>query len=384
MKLLFYIAPSLFNFPKANLIQSLSQFDSLQNHFNDSYYINLSFLNKNKTKELISSCSPIESVPKGIFFSFMRLKRLNYLLNFSYQIYIIIYLYIKYFILRFFTNVNYKIYIFSRSIITSFFLSRIKNINHIFEVHGKENNKILQKMQVSIIKNSNVKIVYISDALRIIYGNKSDSYAVLHDSSPSYKKRKTDYFSFKNKYNPRKDKKIKIVYSGSSGKGRGIDLILSIANLLKECSFIILTDEFTNELPKNIYNLGYQSHINVLEILKETDFALMPYQDNLKIGNQNINSLQWMSPLKMFDYMNTNTAIISSYFPVIEEVIKDLDNGYFVYDYSNPQAWAKLIISEIKNEKKRYKNIAKKAKILFDKKFNYSIRSKKIIKLYDS
>ena len=110
----------------------------------------------------------------------------------------------------------------------------------------------------------------------------------------------------------------------------------------------------------------------------------MPYQDNLKIGNQNINSLQWMSPLKMFDYMNTNTAIISSYFPVIEEVIKDLDNGYFVYDYSNPQAWAKLIISEIENEKKRYKNIAKKAKILFDKKYNYSIRSKKIIKLYDS
>ena len=293
-------------------------------------------------------------------------------------------MYIKYFSLRFFKKVNYKTFIYSRSIITSFVLSRIKNINHIFEVHGKENNKILQRMQVSIIKNNNVKIVYISDSLRRIYGNKSNLYAVLHDSSPSYKKRKTDNFSFKNKYNPRKDKKIKIVYSGSSGKGRGIDLILSIANLLKECSFIILTNECPNELPKNIYHLGYQSHINVLEILKETDFALMPYQDNLKIGNQNINSLQWMSPLKMFDYMNTNTAIISSYFPVIEEVIKDLDNGYFVYDYSNPQAWAKLIISEIENEKKGTKILRKKQKILFDKKYNYSIRSKKIIKLYDS
>ena len=68
MKLLFYIAPSLINFPKANLIQSLCQFDSLQDHFNEAYYINISFLNKNKTKELISSCSPIEYVPKGIFF----------------------------------------------------------------------------------------------------------------------------------------------------------------------------------------------------------------------------------------------------------------------------------------------------------------------------
>ena len=206
---------------------------------------------------------------------------------------------------------------------------------------------------------------------------------VLHDSSPYYKRRKSDYFSYNKEYNPREDKKIKIVYSGSSGEGRGIDLIISVAKLLTEYSFIILSDKCPYKLPANIYHLGYQNHIDVIEILKESDFALMPYQDNLKIGNQNINSLAWMSPLKMFDYMNTGTTIITSYFPVIEEVIKDLETGYFVYDYSNPKAWAKLIFNEIENKNKRYKTIAKNAKVLFDKELNYSIRSRKIIKLYD-
>ena len=384
MKLLFYIAPSIINFPKANLIQSLCQFNSLQNHFNKAYYINISFLNKIKTKELISSCSPIESIPNGIMFSFLKIKRMNYIYNFCYQSYKIIYLYFKYFILTFYKELNYETYIYSRSIITSFFLSRIKNLNHIFEAHGKEKNKLLQKMQNSIIKNNNVKIVYISESLRRIYGDKSNSLAVLHDSSPYYKKKESNYFSLKNKYDPREDKRIKIVYSGSSGEGRGIDLIFALADLLKDYSFIILSDLDQRKLPDNIYNLGYQKHFDVLKILKETDFALMPYQDNLKIGNQNINSLEWMSPLKMFDYMNTRTAIITSYFPVLEEVIKDLDTGYFVYDYSNPEAWAKVLLNEIKNENKRYKTIAEKAKILFDKNYTYQLRSKKIINLYES
>ncbi len=383
MKLLFYIAPSIINFPKANLIQSLCQFESLQNHFDKSYYINISFFNKSKTKKLISSCSPIESVPKGIFFSIFKIKRGNYLFNFFYQFNTVVFIYIRYFIKGFFTKEKYEIYIYSRSLISSFFLSKITNLKHIFEVHGKEKNKILQKMQYSITQNKNVKIIYISESLRKIYGDNSESYEVLHDSSPYYKRRKSDYFSYIKEYNPREDKKIKIVYSGSSGEGRGIDLIISVAKLLTEYSFIILSDKCPYKLPANVYHLGYQNHIDVIEILKESDFALMPYQDNLKIGNQKINSLAWMSPLKMFDYMNTGTTIITSYFPVIEEVIKDLETGYFVYDYSNPKAWAKLLFNEIENKNKRYKTIAKNAKVLFDKELNYSIRSRKIIKLYD-
>ena len=308
MKLLLYIAPSVINFPKANLIQSLCQFESLQNHFDKSYYINISFLNKSKTKKLISSCSPIELVPKGIFFSIFKMKRGNYLYNFFYQFYTIIFIYIKYFIRGIFTKEKYETYIYSRSLISSFFLSTITNLNHIFEVHGKEKNKILQKMQYSIIQNKNVKIIYISESLRKIYGDNSESYAVLHDSSPYYKVRKSDYFFYNKVYNPRDDKKIKIVYSGSSGEGRGIDLIISIAKLLTEYSFIILSDKCPYKLPANIYHLGYQNHIDVIEILKESDFALMPYQDNLKIGNQKINSLEWMSPLKISFYILTMNA----------------------------------------------------------------------------
>lgn len=132
----------------------------------------------------------------------------------------------------------------------------------------------------------------------------------------------------------------------------------------------------------NVSCFGYLKNRYVLSILKQVDFALMPYQDNLKMGKHNINSLSWMSPLKMFDYMNSKNAIISSYFPVLEEVLTNYHTGYFIYDYSNPKAWAETLRSEITNKDKRFKKIGNNAKVLFETKYSYKIRSNQIFDFF--
>ena len=108
-----------------------------------------------------------------------------------------------------------------------------------------------------------------------------------------------------------------------------------------------------------------------------SDIGLMPYQNKLSLGKYRINSIDWMSPLKMFDYMNASLLILSSHHKVLEEILIDGVNCIFIKDFKNYKSWANCI-KRINKEK--IQTLGNNAKEIFEDNYTYEIRTKNILK----
>lgn len=56
----------------------------------------------------------------------------------------------------------------------------------------------------------------------------------------------------------------------------------------------------------------------------------MPYQKKVAVGKGKLNISDYMSPLKMFEYLASNVPFISSDLPVLREVLTDGVNCFLV------------------------------------------------------
>jgi glycosyltransferase involved in cell wall biosynthesis len=78
--------------------------------------------------------------------------------------------------------------------------------------------------------------------------------------------------------------------------------------------------------PGNVRIEGYVPHGVVPKYLKAADVLVMPYER----GAQDVRGsliAEFMSPLKMFEYMASGTPIVSSDLKVIREVLRDGENA---------------------------------------------------------
>ena len=156
-------------------------------------------------------------------------------------------------------------------------------------------------------------------------------------------------------------------------EGRGINLILNLAKENTNLNFHLVggkEDEINywkEKASSNVKFYGFKPNNIALEYLLSFDIVLMPYQKNLKLEGMEYNTSDWMSPMKMFEYMSAGKAIISSDFPVIREVLNESNS--ILVESDNLSLWSKAIKDLHKN--KEYLNrISTKA--LFDFENNYT------------
>lgn len=72
------------------------------------------------------------------------------------------------------------------------------------------------------------------------------------------------------------------------------------------------------------------------------DVLLMPYQKSVSIGVAGQDTAQWMSPMKMFEYMAGGVPLVSSDLPVLREVLEEGRNALLVAP-GDPQAWVAAV-----------------------------------------
>ena len=77
------------------------------------------------------------------------------------------------------------------------------------------------------------------------------------------------------------------------------------------------------------------------------DILLMPYSNKVTVSGNVSDTTNYMSPLKLFDYMSTGRLILSSKLDVLKEVVND-NQCIFIENYLNPLSW-QLEINKIKN-----------------------------------
>ena len=145
-------------------------------------------------------------------------------------------------------------------------------------------------------------------------------------------------------------------YTGHLYAGRGVELILSLAQRLPDVIFLIAGGE-----PEQVDRVRFQAASAGLENILLTGFVpnallpryqaacdilLMPYQTHVAASSGG-DIARYLSPMKVFEYLACGRVILSSRLPVLEEVLNDQNS--FLLPPDDPQAWETAICQLIDN-----------------------------------
>lgn len=220
------------------------------------------------------------------------------------------------------------------------------------------------------------KIIVISKALKNIFtksGIAQERILVAHDAAME-DQHKAEYLV----------DGFHIGYVGHLYEGRGVELIFEIASKLPNYYFHLIGGNENdiqrhkeNNPPNNIIFHGFLPPSKVGGLRKSMDILLAPYQKEVKIWGGLKNTVDYMSPLKIFEYMSSKKPIIVSDLPVLHEVL-NTENAVFC-NAENAKEWVKAIQSLHQDDDKR-KLIASNAYQDFKQKYTWKQRAKMIMK----
>ena len=248
-----------------------------------------------------------------------------------------------------------------------------------YEVHGDPMNSIENLATNLLVKLPNLKkIVAISNGLatRICerYHLTPAAVLVAHDGC-NQNQISSEVVS---------NKAIRDVgYIGSLDvSGRGVDVVLYLAERHPELNFHLVgghahqVDYWQRRASKNVTFHGFVKHSEVSDKLEMFDIALMPYQYDLKLSGSKVSTIEYMSPMKMFEYMAAAKIIISSDLPVLREVL-DESNSYLVQcdRYADWSSAIKKIVED--PAKARLK--AQGARKLLEAEFTWNARVERLL-----
>lgn len=232
--------------------------------------------------------------------------------------------------------------IITRSSLSSILFS-IFGIKHILEIHSEFQSltKFLMINLKFIESNYIKKKILISESLNKIFKFKKIEYIVLHDG--------VDVKNFK--VSKERNQIKKVCYTGGFYKGRGIELIIELAKNFKDLKFELYgqTDHKLNIQLDNIKIFDYVDYCDVPNILSSSDILLMPYANQVFVRSKSLNTADYCSPLKMFDYLASGKIIISSKLSGICEVLKHNKNSIIVEEYKY-ELWKKEISKILRKE----------------------------------
>jgi len=168
-----------------------------------------------------------------------------------------------------------------------------------------------------------------------------------------------------------------VAYVGHLYKDRGIQDLLSAASQLPHVRFIFVGghQEDIRRLKKtvamkalnNISIIGFVDNMNVPLYLWAADVLVMPYSRSCPTAD-------WMSPLKLFEYMAARRPIVASRLSALESVLKDGVHALICEPDDEHDLYIK-IASLLENEslgRKLAENAAREvSRYTWDKRVNY-------------
>jgi glycosyltransferase involved in cell wall biosynthesis len=211
------------------------------------------------------------------------------------------------------------------------------NTRYLYESHNNimhQGSLLLSKYWSRILisetaQNRLLKIIAISGNLKkywIDQGVNESRIITLHDGihTGMFKAEISQDEARKNLGLP-SDKKI-VLYSGSLFEDREIENIVALAEKITEANFVVVggplenaqyfQQKADNEGLKNLIFTGRQPHYQIPKYLFAADVLL-------GLWSKKIPTINYCSPLKLFEYMAAGRIIVAHGFPTITEVLTD-------------------------------------------------------------
>lgn len=220
--------------------------------------------------------------------------------------------------------------VFGRDIIPLLLVALFdKQRNIVIELHKPiaELNPVL-KWSVDTLykKRKKVKFIVISNALKQLILSEgvieSDDVRVFHDGASLSKKSQFKKVDLRGGYS------FNAGYTGHLYNGRGVEVILKLAAKNPDVGFHLIggTDSDIQRWKQesrtmNVYFYGHIPNAFVSGYLDSFDVLLAPYQKVVNVAGGGGNTVEYMSPLKIFEYMSASKPIVCSDLPVLKEVL---------------------------------------------------------------
>jgi len=174
-------------------------------------------------------------------------------------------------------------------------------------------------------------------------------------------------------------------YSGHLYNGRGIPLIIKLAEKFKDFNFNIaggdkkLLNYYRGKTIKikNLKFFGHIPHNSLKNFFSLNHILIAPYENKVTLGN-NIETSSFMSPLKIFEYMSSKKPFISSNHKVLREVLVHNKNC-LLCSPGNIDDWTNALI-RLKSSKLR-KRLSNQSYKDFKLNYNWKMRVKKVLDL---
>ncbi len=265
--------------------------------------------------------------------------------------------------------------IISRSIISAIILNFFKK-TVILELHHELTG--FTKYFFLFCKNfssfKNLKFIFITKNLSKYYGLKKNKSIILDDG--------VDIENFKFKKNIKTFKNV-CAYTGSFAKGKGIENIINISKYNQNIFFHLYGDFANSNFSKNSFkkfkNVEYKGYIkykNIPKVLSKYNILLLPYSDKVFVRSKSIETSNYMSPLKLFDYMASKNIIVASKMKVYKHILNKKNS--ILINSNSPNEWADKLENILKNLH-RYKVLRNNAYECV-KKYTWKQRVNKILK----
>lgn len=268
------------------------------------------------------------------------------------------------------------------------FVATKMGIPVVFDTHGPiwEDSKLSAWIFRKMLKEPSLrKITVNSNALKKIYQDsgcfenaryKAQDIVVAHNGANNYD------LSVRAEF-PGRPSSIKAGYFGHLYAGRGIEVIIELAERMPELDFYIAGGEEADidywkskTSLSNLYFLGFITFGEVYKYRNTCDMLLAPYQKVVSPGGETADQAPYMNPIKILEYMSSKKAIICSDLPTTREVL-DESNAILVR-YDDIDQWEHAL-NNLKNNNELRDQLADKAYQSFLAHYTWTKRAQTLI-----
>jgi len=204
----------------------------------------------------------------------------------------------------------------------------------VFEAHGAPRHALQHRVERWLFRRPNfVQLVVISDALAAEYVRRfpwldERRILVAHDGADALLPDSSEKSTGERW--PGRQGRLSVGYVGGLYPGRGIDIIVELAGRMPDVDFHVIggteQDVATWEhslVQTNVYFHGHIPHAELAGPFARMDILLAPYQKRVHLRRGRGDTVQWMSPMKIFEYMAQGKPIIASDLGVLREILVD-------------------------------------------------------------
>jgi glycosyltransferase involved in cell wall biosynthesis len=262
--------------------------------------------------------------------------------------------------------------IHTRSLASAWGMTNIYRIPTIFEIHDALSmNRVPKTLFSGIVKSSSLRtLVTITNSLAASVRNSaknSTPLVVVPDGVISkWVERQETSATVRAALGLENEQRRIAVYSGHLYRGRGIELIVKLAEKVPDHLFLVVggkdatVEQYRQACAgiENIRFVGFRPPSQVFEYLLAADVLLMPHGNAVE-GSDGGDISLFTSPLKMFEYMAAGRPILASTLPVLQEILKDGANA-LLRPYDDIDSWVKAI-RELQNDPQLCASISRQA-----------------------